>query len=112
MKKKEVQKPDPRQQWIKDISTEIKKWKKDGEVLLAVDINSPLLDRSVSKFLTDCGLCDIIGTTHGVESPNTQISGSKTIDFLFATPNLSEFVRQCGMLSFHDGIVSDHCGLW
>eukprot|EP00957_Ditylum_brightwellii_P145007 11044371-Ditylum_brightwellii.AAC.1 len=64
MKKKEVLTPDPRQQWIHDLSKEIKKWKKDGEVLLAVNINSPLLDRPVSKFLTDCGLCDILGTTH------------------------------------------------
>eukprot|EP00957_Ditylum_brightwellii_P007829 592965-Ditylum_brightwellii.AAC.1 len=86
--------------------------KREGEVIIAVDMNSPLLDEDVSKFLIDTELHNLLGAHHRRESPNTQITGSKTINFIFISTRIRLCTKKCEMLSFHNGIVTDHRGLY
>eukprot|EP00957_Ditylum_brightwellii_P033788 2560491-Ditylum_brightwellii.AAC.1 len=104
--------PKPQTQWIHDITSKIKQWKEEGEVILLVDANSGLEDKDFALFIAKTGVCDIIGATHGIDTPNTQANGSKTIDFLLCTPNTMVTIKKCGVFRFYKGIHSDHQGLF
>eukprot|EP00957_Ditylum_brightwellii_P177718 13537686-Ditylum_brightwellii.AAC.1 len=102
LKKRGVAKPDPRKQFMEDMTKEVQRMKREGVVVLATDMNSPLLDKDVSNFLADTGLHDLIGAQHGADSPNTQITGSKTINFIFGSNKLGRCIKKCEMLSFRN----------
>eukprot|EP00957_Ditylum_brightwellii_P057823 4385120-Ditylum_brightwellii.AAC.1 len=84
------------------------KWKKEGaEVALMVNFNSNLEDNDLAEILAESGMINLMESKHGITSPNTQISGSQAIYFLFGTPKLAECINKIGMLAFHNGITSD-----
>eukprot|EP00957_Ditylum_brightwellii_P039591 2994946-Ditylum_brightwellii.AAC.1 len=82
MRQNGVTKPKPRMTWLKDIKHHIDEWKQEREVILLTDVNSGLDDKDFTPFIAESGLCDTIGGTHGIDTPNTQADGSKTIDFI------------------------------
>eukprot|EP00978_Attheya_sp_CCMP212_P043108 scaffold275461_cov63-Attheya_sp.AAC.1 len=77
-----------------------------------VDANSPLNDAGFAKFVANSTLCDLLGSKHGMDSPPTYLRGSKTIDYLLGTPDIALATLACGMLKFHDGIFTDHRGMY
>eukprot|EP00957_Ditylum_brightwellii_P039777 3011360-Ditylum_brightwellii.AAC.1 len=82
MRQNGVNKPKPRTAWLKDIKRHIDEWKQEGEVILLVDANSGQDNKDFAAFIAESGLCDTIRGTHGIDTPNTQADGSKTIDFI------------------------------
>ena len=106
------QNPKPRIQFIQDLITTVHKYKQEGEVIVMLDANSELTEKYMEQLLTNTSLYDVMGYTHNTHSPATYVRGTKTIDFLLATKQLLPHIKQAGMLSFNDGIQSDHRGLW
>eukprot|EP00957_Ditylum_brightwellii_P171592 13063829-Ditylum_brightwellii.AAC.1 len=66
----------------------------------------------VALFLAETGLCDIIGTMHGHNSPNTHIEGSKIIDFILGISTPTQTVLKSGILLLYEGIHSNYKGLY
>eukprot|EP00957_Ditylum_brightwellii_P189989 14463777-Ditylum_brightwellii.AAC.1 len=62
--------------------------------------------------MAETGLCNIIGTHHGINTLNTCADGSYAIDFILGTVNIVEMIRKCGMEKFYNGIHSDHRGIF
>eukprot|EP00957_Ditylum_brightwellii_P075303 5721956-Ditylum_brightwellii.AAC.1 len=112
MQQNGVNKPKPRTAWIKDIKQHINEWKQEGEVVILINANSGLDDKDFTPFIAEIGLCDIIGDTHGIDTPNTQADGSKIIDFILCVPDIITMIQWCGMPRFYKGIHSDHQGLY
>ena len=42
----------------------------------------------------------------------TFIKGTRRINYMFGTSNLIPYIAQCGYLPFHEGIISDHRGMF
>eukprot|EP00957_Ditylum_brightwellii_P203542 15335098-Ditylum_brightwellii.AAC.1 len=82
------------------------------KALLLIDANSGLDNKDFAPFIAEASLCDAIGGYHDIDAPNTQVDGSKAINFIFATPNVMDIIYCTGMLQFYDGIHSDHRGLY
>eukprot|EP00957_Ditylum_brightwellii_P028028 2116046-Ditylum_brightwellii.AAC.1 len=51
-----------------------------------VDANSSLNDKAFAPFVAEVGLCDVIGTAHGIDTPNTHAEGSKPSNLSSAHP--------------------------
>eukprot|EP00957_Ditylum_brightwellii_P113384 8645749-Ditylum_brightwellii.AAC.1 len=66
LRQKGMNSPNPWQQWIKDFTSQIKKWKQDGEVLIMADVNSLLGDKDIGVFLAETGLHDLIEQKYGI----------------------------------------------
>ena len=77
-----------------------------------IDANTDLYHRDFRKILSRSGLKDVLGFKHGIDRPSTYIRGSAAIDFIFATEEVIKAVQAGGMLSFNNGIQSDHRALW
>eukprot|EP00957_Ditylum_brightwellii_P019083 1436501-Ditylum_brightwellii.AAC.1 len=90
----------------------INKLPKEDEVVLAMDANREIGDKKLGKFLKSTSLLDVIGSTHGTNSPPTYICGKTTIDYTLATPRTLEAVRKCGISAFYQIIKSDHTGIY
>eukprot|EP00978_Attheya_sp_CCMP212_P041152 scaffold232309_cov46-Attheya_sp.AAC.1 len=88
LQKRKIENPRPKKQWGDDLAPIIKEWIAQGsEVLLMADANSPLTDVHFSKFMTDTGLFDVLGSLHGMDSPRTYNRGSKTIVKIMGYPD-------------------------
>ena len=112
MRSRGIEQPNPRKQWCTDLAMTIKRWKKEGEVLLLTDANSVLNDTRFSNFVTEVGLFDILGQMHGIGGINSHIRGTKRIVFALGTYRITRAVVRGGMLPFHHMLVSDHRGMF
>jgi hypothetical protein len=108
--------PNPRKQFITDLTIEIKKWQQAGaDIILGGDFNERLGDTQdgLAQLVTQCGLVDVHASNHGVQAePNTYSRGSKRIDYIFVSPSILDHVDICGIQPFHSVINSDHRGLF
>ena len=105
--------PHPKKVFDQDLIFQLKEWtNKKYEIILMIDANSSLTHPQLQNIINHSQLYDLLGATHGIDSPNTYIRGNKTIDFLFGTKGVKHSMTQCGMLSFNDGVLSDHRALW
>lgn len=111
-----LEKPDPRKQFITDLTSSIKKWQSSGdEVLLSMDINEQLGDsaQGLTYLMRECKLIDLFHHHHGVYPDfETFDLGSKRLDYIVGSSSLLPFVSRCGYLAFYHGISSDHRGLF
>ena len=57
-------------------------------------------------------LFDLLIARHGVNSPNTYLRVSDTIDYILGTKGVKNTMEKYGMLSFNEGILSDNRALW
>ena len=113
LRRQNVLHPNPKRIFDNDLADQIQQWRhKNYDILLMIDANTHLLDTRLQRIITDGGLYDLLGCTHGVNSPPTYQRGSHTIDFLFGTNRFKESIKKCGHLAFNHGIISDHRGLW
>ena len=108
--------PDPRKQFIIDLTNSIKQWQADGdEVIVSLDANEHIGDTSngLTKLMRECCLIDIFHHHHGVcPSFETFDLGTKRLDYIIGSSSLLPFVKRCGYLAFYQGIPSDHRGLY
>eukprot|EP00957_Ditylum_brightwellii_P013175 995082-Ditylum_brightwellii.AAC.1 len=107
-----INNPNPNNKWSKDLTPLLKQWKHGGKVLLLVDANSGLDEKDFTLFVSETELCNVMGGTHSIDTPNTHAEGSKTINFMLCSPNMLSMIKKCGMLWFYDGIHSDHRGIF
>ena len=112
----EIQKAkwEPRKQMLEDLKQEIKKWKNDKEqVILMMDCNEDVRGETMTHFLDETGMKEIILQRHGSKAPGTYIDGQAPIDGIFTSCSL-EAVK-AGYTSFLDGVQgqrTDHRCLW
>jgi hypothetical protein len=67
------------------------------------------LDGSLKTFIANCGLINVATSKHpGQTVPNTHNRGSKQIDFVLATPGISQFILAIGLLDKNAVFNTDH----
>eukprot|EP00957_Ditylum_brightwellii_P172645 13142320-Ditylum_brightwellii.AAC.1 len=83
LKKKGVNKPNPWQQFLKDLSALIEELRgKDHEVVLSLDANEDILDGGqFTKFIKDNDLVDAFHHLHPHSNPATYLRGHKRLDY-------------------------------
>ena len=76
LKEEDVQDPNPRQQMLEDMATFIKSQiMKGNEIIVLIDANSNARDGSITKFLTDTGLFDLMEDYLPDDQPSTYQRG-------------------------------------
>jgi hypothetical protein len=61
------------------------------------------IDGSIATYTHHCGLSNILSERHaetGTAIPNTNLRGSKQIDFVLTTAGIAPFIRAIGLLDF------------
>ena len=107
----------PRQQFITDLTSCVKEWRKDlDDVMILLDANqdlTPSSGPSLTTLMRDCQLIDLFHHHHGTRPTfPTYDLGSKRLDYAIGTATLSPYVIKCGYLPFYLGVSSDHRGLF
>eukprot|EP00957_Ditylum_brightwellii_P082717 6289833-Ditylum_brightwellii.AAC.1 len=85
MRSRGEENPKPQKQWYKDLAIEIKKWKKEGEVLLPTDANSTLNEPEFGNSLAEIRLFDVLGKMHEMGGINSHINSTKRITYALGT---------------------------
>jgi hypothetical protein len=108
--------PHPRNKFITDLTSEIKKWQGSGaEIILGGDFNKRLGETKdgLAQLITECRLADVHASNHGTQDePNTYSRGSKRVDYIFSSPRVLEYIDICGIDPFHQVTHTDHHGLF
>ncbi len=77
---------EPRKAIFDDLAGKINRWVADGEhVVLMMDCNEDVRSNTITTFLNECGMRDIVLERHGNEAPRTHKRGSHPIDAIFPT---------------------------
>ena len=109
--------PDPRAQFILDLSLYIQSWRitPQDKVIVMMDANERLggEKEGIARLLSNTGLADIFNLKKASTCKiATHNKGTHRIDYMFGTTNLLPFIHQCGYTAFHQDIISDHRGLF
>jgi hypothetical protein len=116
LKQKGIINPDPRTQFLVDLTTYINNMKLsvNDYLLLSLDCNNTSDNKDVIQDLcNDCNLVDLYMSKHQDEEQfPTHANGSVKIDFLLRTPNLLPFVTKVGYVRFHEAFDSDHRAIY
>ena len=111
-------KPKLRRRCDKLLQEQIQTWlDQQYEIILMADANESLrpTPKGFHKIMQNLNLHDPFTHIHPNLHPNfpTYFRGSNRIDFAYVTPNLLPYVRQCGYLTYHEGLDGgDHRGLF
>jgi hypothetical protein len=108
--------PDPRPQFIQDLTTLIKSLNKSNQdILLMGDFNESIgaNPARMASVMTSGFLTDVFCYRHGLhqEKP-TYARGSKRVDYILTSQRLVEHVKYTGAEPFNSRIFSDHQGLF
>jgi exonuclease III len=109
--------PDPRKQFLTDLSAYIKGLRKDNHaILLMMDANESTRahNSQITKFLEECDMVDLHENQHRNlhGKPNTYIRGKECIDMIAGTVDVAEEVERAGIEAFYQTFYSDHRGLF
>jgi hypothetical protein len=66
----------------------------------------------LTKLCSECGLVDIVATTHPPTEFATCSKGTTVIDYILVAPDLLPAVKSCGYEPFNVNILSDHRGVY
>ena len=106
-----VQKPNPRQQTLSDLSALISSAREEGyRPVLMIDANGDHIrgkDPGLATFLQQTGLSDPFYDKFDINPPTYQFGRSR-IDYIFVDPALTSAITHIGYLGTHEGILSDH----
>jgi Reverse transcriptase (RNA-dependent DNA polymerase) len=109
-------KPDPRGQFITDLTNFITSHQAKGrEILLMLDANEALGDtaKGLASILLECSLYNLMTVKHpNLIPPATYARGSKTIDYILGSKHCRNAVEAGGFLPFYDLIQADHRALY
>lgn len=104
--------PDPHKQCLTDLGERIDLLVKDNhEIILLIDANESLQNpnSSFTKWVRARKLIDVHVQWHcNDDKPATYARGSKWIDYILSTQEMSKFVTAAGILPLHEFCVSDH----
>jgi hypothetical protein len=88
----------------------------DGhEIALCDDLNEELGSTAggMSQVATNLGLIDILAQTHGLDSEvATYARGTKRLDYILMTEQLTSHSTNCGAEPFNHRFYSDHRRIW
>ncbi|CAJ1945748.1 unnamed protein product [Cylindrotheca closterium] len=107
---------EPREAFIKDLSTAINKWRDDGcSIILGIDAKDDLSSYSPKSFrfrMSEVGLVEAIQSKHPGSHQATYQRNLRgyLIDSIFATPDVP--ILAAGYYPFDEHVTSDHRGLW
>ena len=105
-----IDKPNPRQQFLTDMTTQISSIKEKHDVILMFDANENIESQSISAFMTTCGLHDLHATSPATTTCHSSSAGR--IDYMLGTTAVVSATIQGGTLSYAEGLTSDHRGLF
>eukprot|EP00957_Ditylum_brightwellii_P006405 486571-Ditylum_brightwellii.AAC.1 len=100
LQQEEVNTPDPREQWNKDMLQFVKTIPKDNKVLLEGYMNGTLENGDIRNFLAEAGLYGLMTSKHSRNTPPTYIRGRQTIDHILGTPGMLNTVEAIAMVEF------------
>ena len=84
-----MENPKPKQLFDEDLIKQIKNWRNNKyDIILMIDANSSILDTRLQKIVRSGQLYDLLASKNGVNSPNTYVRGTNTIDYVFGTTNV------------------------
>jgi hypothetical protein len=70
-------------------------------------------DMGIEVLIKECNWVDMYKVFHQDNTEiATHINGSKTINFLLATPNTVKYINKIGYTKFHECLDSDHRGIF
>ena len=92
-----------------DLKEDIKTWQSEENKLIVMGDWNADVKTTVTEFMVEVGLVEVITTVHGLEGPPTMNRGSRAIDGVFASPLIQ--VSRCGYLPF-GATPGDHRCLW
>jgi hypothetical protein len=110
---KGIEEPNPRKQFCLDLIAFIHNLKlcDNDYLVLAMDANNGNEKElgDVAEILRSCDLVDIYTEKHAdyQEFPPHE-NGSKKIDFMFCTRNLTKYIQKIGYMHYEEGFESDH----
>ena len=116
LRAKGVSNPNPRQQFIDDLTEVIKELQtNDHEIVLGLDANEPMskFNSKIAKLAELTNLIDIHSQQHSIkhgEPPGTHKRGTEKIDHILVSPRIAATVDRCGIDAFNTVIHSDHRG--
>jgi hypothetical protein len=110
MREAGIEKPDPRNSILDDISDLLLEWGQKGyHPLVLMDANSTMDERNMAEFTKRHGLHDLISDLHPGDPPPTYGRGSSRIDLTLGDAHVRRAVSKCGALAMHEGVSpSDH----
>jgi predicted Zn-ribbon and HTH transcriptional regulator len=92
------------------MTTQILSLQKKHDVLLMFDADDLLTTKAMSEFATKCGLHDLHSQVPAKTTCNSSSKGH--IDYIIGTTAVEAAVIQNGTLSYAEGLISDHRGLF
>eukprot|EP00957_Ditylum_brightwellii_P125158 9541496-Ditylum_brightwellii.AAC.1 len=103
LKKKGVRKPDPRKQFLKDLTAFIDELlDKEHKLVLLLDVNEDTVEAGNFKgFIDENDLIDVYRHLHPDSHPATYLRGNKQLDYVRITQGLLPAVLAAGYLPFH-----------
>jgi hypothetical protein len=108
--------PDPRSVAFHDLKERINELRQQGqEIIVMMDANDTLQNTrsALTKWTAETKMIDPLVQRHGTEGePPTYARGSKRIDYILVSENLSEYVTSCGILPLHNICFSAHRALY
>jgi hypothetical protein len=113
MRSKNIENPKPRNQFIQDLTEQIKEWQeKQFEIIIGIDANEGMYtsNSKIAKLLTTTNLEMLIDIDN---APGTFTRGKTPIDFIIGTRKIKSAITAGGYLPFYAGAwQSDHRGLF
>ena len=108
-----VDNPNPRQQLLADLRAFVQNHVMAGnEVIVMIDANSPSDDVTITQFLDEHGLLDLMIDYLPDHHPNTYQCGHSKIDHIWGTPGVLTATINASVLPFGAGPNSDHMILY
>ena len=108
-----VHNPNPRQQFLADLGSFVQNQAMEGnEVIVMIDANSSSDDTTITQFLDDHGLFDLMIDYLPDRQPPTYQCGQSKIDHIWGTPGILTATLNASVLSFGAGPNSDHTILY
>jgi hypothetical protein len=103
MRSQNIENPNPRNQFIDDLTKQINKWKDENcEIIIGIDANEGLKEKNskIAKLIATTNMEQLIDIN---DHPETFTRGSKPIDFILGTSAIKSAVTAGGYLPFYAG---------
>jgi hypothetical protein len=115
IKNKGIINPNPRQQLLDNLITEINKFNNaNKKTFITIDANEGLFTRNSNLwlFLAQTDMVSLV--QHPQHYPPTHIRGTRCIDFILGTKSLQQHIMQSGITSLYESpwIHTDHRGIF
>ena len=116
LRMKGISSPDPREQFFVDLGIRLSSLRQQqSEIILMLDANDTLQNPNsrFTRWVREQKLVDIHVRKHGTDDePPTYARGSKRIDYILTSAEISDYVTAAGILPLHEFITSDHRALF